>query len=307
MNIKQLFIILIILGVLIGGFFVLNTYIYNEKQVEVVLDYKDAEYVVDGQRVKLENGVAETEGAPDSVSKTITRYFGNEFIYDLNEDGREDVVFLLTQETGGSGTFYYVVASLNTEEGYIGSDAYFLGDRIAPQTIELSQNPIHKGVIVVNYVERAPGEPMSEQPSFGKSVWLKLDSGAMQFGVVEQNFEGEADPFFMSLMTRDWVWISALYNDGRIVEPNSPGSFVLSLSEDGNFSAMTDCNRMSGGYTADQSSIIFGQIAMTKMFCEGSQESEFLQILEGAVGYHFTSRGELIIDLKFDSGTATFR
>lgn len=293
--------------VLVAGFFILNSYIYNEKQADTTADYKNAEYVIEERRVKLEDGFAETEAAPGSASKITTRYFGNELATDLNGDSRKDVVFLLTQETGGSGTFYYVVAALSVEGGYVGSEAYLLGDRIAPQTVELSRNPNHENVIVVNYADRAPGEPMTVQPTVGKSVLLKLDPNALQFGVVEQDFEGEVDPSRMSLTMKDWTWISALYNDGRSVEPRESGRFTLSFTDNGRFSATTDCNGVSGSYSADESSISFGGIAMTKMFCEDSQETDFLQLLEGAQLYHFTSRGELVFDLKFDSGTAMFR
>lgn len=190
---KILVAVVVIAILLVGGFFALNTYIYNEKQADPeVSGYMDAEYRINGTTVKLVDGRSEVEAAPGSASKIITSYFGNEVRTDLNDDGREDVVFLLTQETGGSGLFYYVAAALNTESGYIGSDTFLLGDRIAPQTTEMSQNPKHVDVIVVNYAERAPGEPMTTQPSVGKSVWLKLDIPTMQFGEVVQNFEGES-------------------------------------------------------------------------------------------------------------------
>ena len=111
---------------------------------------------------------------------------------DLNDDGREDVVFLLTQQRGGSGTFFYAVAALNTKAGYLGSDGYLLGDRIAPQTTVVSRNPRHKNVIVVNYGDRRPGEPMTAQPSVGKSVYLKLDAETVRWGIVVPGFEGES-------------------------------------------------------------------------------------------------------------------
>src|SRR3989338_11545365 len=106
---KTLLALILTFAVLIGGFFWLNSYIYNEKQADVAADPKNAEYVIDGQRVKLTNGVAETEAAPGSASKITTRYFGNEVRSDMNGDGREDIAFLLTQETGGSGTFFYEI------------------------------------------------------------------------------------------------------------------------------------------------------------------------------------------------------
>jgi len=178
--------------VLIVVFYAFNAYIYNEKQATVATDYKDAEYKIEAVSVRLTDGVATVASAPGSASRTITEYFGNDYQVDLDADGRNDVVFLLTQETGGSGVFYYVVAALNTEQGYVGSDGYLLGDRIAPQTIELSPNPRHKSVIVANYADRAAGEPMTAQPSVGKSAYLKLDPVSMMWGIVEPNFEGES-------------------------------------------------------------------------------------------------------------------
>ena len=308
---KILLAVILTFAVLIGGFFWLNSYIYNEKQADApqtgseqaAADPKNAEYVIDGQRVKLVNGVAETEAAPGSASKITTRYFGNEVRSDMNGDGREDVAFLLTQETGGSGTFFYVVAALNTENGYIGSEAILLGDRIAPQTTELNAN----GNIVVNYADRAPGEPMTTQPSVGKSIWLKLDPVALQFGEVEQNFEGEADPSRMTLDMKTWTWVSALYNDGRKITPNKAGAFTLTFGADGRFSAKTDCNSVGGSYTAAENKITFGQMISTKMYCEGSQENEFTTLLSNTTSYQFTSRGELILGLKFDSGSVVLK
>ncbi len=176
----------------IAGFFALNAYIYEEKQATAVKDYKDAEYLIEGQRIRLSDGISESEPVPGSAARIVTRYFGNELTADINSDGREDVVFLLTQEQGGTGVFYYVVAALNTERGYIGSDGYFLGDRIAPQSIDLSQNPRHVDVIVVNYADRNADEPMTAAPSVGKSVYLKIDPAFMQWAIVEPDFEGES-------------------------------------------------------------------------------------------------------------------
>lgn len=189
---KWLVWILVVGALLVGGFFMFNAYIYEEKQATATADYKDAEFFIEDQRVKLTNGVAEMEAAPDSASKILTQYFGNEIKTDLDGDGREDVAFILTQNSGGSGTFFYAVAALNTERGYVGSDGYLLGDRIVPQITNLSQNPRHKYVVVFNYADRTPGEPMSVQPSVGKSTYLKLDVASMMWGIVEPDFEGES-------------------------------------------------------------------------------------------------------------------
>jgi heat shock protein HslJ len=288
------------------GFFALNGYVYTEKQGDPApaLSPRDATYVIEGRAVTLVGGISETEAAPGSASKVVTRYFGNEVTHDFDGDGREDTVFLLTQQTGGSGTFYYVVAALNKKEGYVGSQALFLGDRIAPQTTEMSQNSRQKDVLIVNYADRAPGESFSNRPSVGKSIWLLLNTETMQFGEVAQNFEGEADPLRMTLRMKIWIWASARYSDGREITPKQAGKFTLTFSDE-KFAATTDCNRMSGGYKTDASAILFSDIASTQMYCEGSQESEFSAMLQRVRKYRFTSRGELVFEL--DSGSAIFR
>jgi hypothetical protein len=189
---KVIFLIFVAVAVLFVVFFALNSYIYNEKQGDISSDYLNIEYTIDGEKVRLIDGIAEREVAPGSASKIVTRYFGNDFYTDLNNDGREDVVFLLTQESGGSGTMFYAVPALNTEQGYVGGGGYLLGDRVAPQNIGLSQNPRHKNVVVVNYAVREDSEPMTTQPSVGKSTYLKLDTTSMQWGIVEPDFEGES-------------------------------------------------------------------------------------------------------------------
>lgn len=143
---------------------------------------KDATYIIDGREITLEDGYSEIEIVPGSASKIVTRYFGNEVYKDLDGDGKEDVAFLITQETSGSGTFFYAVGALNKDEGYMGTHGFFLGDRISPQATNSSEGR----AIVVNYAVRAEGESFAIQPSIGKSTWLLLDPRTMQFGEISQ-------------------------------------------------------------------------------------------------------------------------
>lgn len=136
---------------------------------------KQMSFVIDGRTIQLENGEAETEIAPGSASKIVTKYFGNESFGDIDEDGRTDVAFLVTQNSGGTGTFYYVVVAVQNDTGYRTTNSILLGDRIAPQTIEFKE-----GEFVINYVTRAPGEPMTANPSIGVSKYIDLISGELK-------------------------------------------------------------------------------------------------------------------------------
>lgn len=162
-----------------------------------IRDYKNISYTIEGQSISLTDGFSEIETVPGSASKITTRYFGNEVRHDLNDDGREDVVFLITQEGSGSGQFFYAVAALATSTGYIGSEAFFLGDRIAPQSTNIDEGMTARGtarknVIVITFATREPNEPFTARPTIGKSIWIKLDPTTLRFGEVAQDFEGES-------------------------------------------------------------------------------------------------------------------
>lgn len=254
-----------------GTFYVL----IKSPQEPIVPDYKNIEYLIAGKSIKL---------GTDRL-----KYFGSEINKDLDEDGDEDIAFLVTYEPGGSGTFFYVVAALKTESGYIGSHGVLIGDRIAPQTTESGTGRM----IIVNYADRKPGEPFAIRPSVGKSIWLLLDAETMQFGEVVQNFEGEADPSRMTLTMKTWIWQKNL-------------KFTITFNENGGFTTTGDCNHIWGGYKTSGYSIEFIGIAQTKMFCSGSKETELVQIFTDAEKYHFTSRGELIFELESDD-SAVFK
>ena len=268
---------------------------------------KNATYTIDGSAVTLVAGEAVTEPVPGGAKQISTKYFGNEVQVDINNDNREDVVFLLTQSTGGNGTFFYVVAALNTEAGWQGSQGFLLGDRVAPQTTELSQNPNHQAVIVVNYMDRSVGVPMTEQPSVGSSVWLKLDAQTLTWGEVEQDFPGEANPDMMSLQMNSWSWLLTSYRNGDELTPVAADDFTLTFADDDTFSATTDCNTVGGEYAVDDNQITLTNLFATEMFCEDSQEQEFVTMLSAVESYSFTTQGTLVFDLVNDSGSAVFR
>lgn len=131
--------------------------------------FENTTYIIEGRRVTLTDGYAEAATVPGSALKTVTRYFGNSATGDLNGDGKPDVGFILTQNSGGSGMFYYAAVALKTAHGYQGTNAVLLGDRVAPQTTE-----IRNGELIVNYAERKASEPMTTPPSVGVSAYLSV-------------------------------------------------------------------------------------------------------------------------------------
>ncbi|HJV33295.1 MAG TPA: hypothetical protein VJ694_04680 [Patescibacteria group bacterium] len=136
---------------------------------------EDAIFIVDGTPVTMNDGYSIVMDAPDSQAATVTRVFGLPVVADLDGDGDLDAAVELTKDTPGTGTFYYVAAAIKEDWGFRGTETYPLGDRIAPQTLE-----IHDAVIVANYADRKPGEPMTTQPSVGVSKYFRVVDGQLQ-------------------------------------------------------------------------------------------------------------------------------
>ena len=137
--------------------------------------------------------------------------------------------------------------------------------------------------------------PTSEVASSTEKTYIEKNQGIVG-----------ANPDVMKLNMQTWTWISTTYSDGKIIKPNNGDRFKLTFS-DKTFSASTDCNGIGGEYFTNDNSIKFDKMMSTLMYCEGSQESEFSKSLSEVSSYHFTNKGELVFDLKYDSGVMIFR
>lgn len=120
----------------------------------------------------------------------------------------------------------------------------------------------------------------------------------------------EAKPSKQLLGT--WAWVRTELNDESVVTPKKPGAFTLTFTDDGQMGGTTDCNNFGGTYAVEGTMLTPGALAMTEMYCEGSQEGEFVQFFsapEGVAGvpFLFSENDELIINLPFDSGSVLFK
>jgi hypothetical protein len=165
----------ILLLVLTGGLVYSIYQSKTEKVEKTTVSPRNCTYIIDGKNITLKDGYSEEGIAYDSVSKVITRYFGNETSSDINGDGLSDTALIFTQNMGGSGTFYYVAVALGDAKGCKGTNAIFLGDRISPQTTE-----IQDGKIIVNYADRKIDEPMVALPSIGVTKQFMLEGTTLK-------------------------------------------------------------------------------------------------------------------------------
>ena len=109
------------------------------------------------------------------------------------------------------------------------------------------------------------------------------------------------------LTSQEWTWVNTLMNDGSQFLPSTEGAFTLTFQDDGRVIAATDCNGGNGSYELGaDSSLTFGPMATTMMFCEESAETQFFQDLNNIGSYMIDENGNLVLMLKFDSGSMIF-
>lgn len=122
----------------------------------------NTEYILESTstgKAPLQEGYYEETSAPDSATM-ITVQLSQQAFGDIDQDGFEDAAVTLVVESGGSGTFTYLALVLNEEGTAKPLPAVFLGDRIVINTIAIQSD-----TIMVTLLTRAPGEPMSEEPT----------------------------------------------------------------------------------------------------------------------------------------------
>lgn len=253
-----------------------------------------------------------------------TNYFGNEVNGDLDGNGILDRAFIITEETGGSGTFYYLTALLKTDKKEVSAGKIFLGDRIAPQSTSFEN-----GIITVNFADRKSTDSFVVAPSVGKSLKIAYNKETGQIVDVNAtsstssttigtsstntspnstvNQTPKPDITKLKITDHPWTWTKTVYNNDATLTPRAKDAFVITFMQDGRFSAKTDCNGVSGEYLITENKIVLEKKMSTLMYCDQSQESEFTKMLGEVDNFMFTQYGELVLGIKYDSGSMILR
>lgn len=132
-------------------------------------------YLIEGKPIHLRDGRAEAPAAPGSAARVRTVVLGAPVYGDLTGDGEADAALILVQDSGGSGTFYYVAAALRMGVSYRGTNTARLGDRVAIHDLR-----IRNGVVIVDYADRRTSEPMSAEPTVDESRDFVLRDGKLR-------------------------------------------------------------------------------------------------------------------------------
>jgi heat shock protein HslJ len=116
-----------------------------------------------------------------------------------------------------------------------------------------------------------------------------------------KKIEEKASPIFDTA----WVWKETVLLDGTVIAPLQPEAFVLTLGSDRRYTSTTDCNSLSGNFVIDEEVLSLSPAISTKMFCEGSQDTIYMNDL--VLANSFVIEGdELTLNLNRDHGAMKF-
>jgi hypothetical protein len=147
--------------------------------------------------------------ANEISSKTPARdsgqYFGNEVVGDLNNDGKNDVAFILARDYTDGTKSYYLSVALTTSNGHTGTNVISLGEKM-----ELQKISINYGIIGVTYLDQVDNKTKTAYARINKGILesIKASDGsvALMWGEIIYN---EKVQTFKPCGSSGMLWLTA--------------------------------------------------------------------------------------------------
>jgi len=176
MHIKQ--IIALCLGVVLVVGFAVITALSAPKQMRIEPNFQkvsslpqNATYVIDESQFELLEGESIKKPLDSTESAETVALHGEPAYGDIDGDGDDDALVILTYQSGGSGTFYYGAIAWYERGTYTGTDTILLGDRIAVGTYE-----IRGGIGHIEYRTHREEEAFVDEPTLSQTIKVGLNS-----------------------------------------------------------------------------------------------------------------------------------
>jgi len=173
--------------------------------------------------------------------------------------------------------------------------------------IELSLKnlqPSFKQNMIITFVGNKA--TISASGSDNSELMYFCGGGASLAGEYIKGEELKKNTSSLTLESKEWNWIETTYNNDTKIVPKKIGIFRLKF-ERGKVNIATDCNSASGSYSIDGNKLAIKNIAITEKYCKDSMEGEFVKMLGEIDSYFFKEDGQLVFDLKYDTGSSIFK
>lgn len=224
------------------------------------------------------------------------------FVNDLDHDGYDEIYFVT--QAAGSGSYANIV-------GYASDKDIDLVPVTVPEIQEedMAQGNFFEGYIGHDTITTkgtmiVRSFPFESFPSnLTKEVAYSLTKVNKKY-VLSTLSKKEGTPDATSTVAlqstiydKPFVWKETVTSTGTKILPKKQGSFILTLSKSLMMTSKTDCNAISGAFTINSNSLTFSNLASTKMYCEGSDETLYNKELTDTVSFA-TTTNELHLLLK---------
>ena len=141
----------------------------EQSSAQAPADPANAGYYIDGIVYTLVNGELE-QAIEDSTTVNKFKLLDFKAVGDINKDGTDDVAVVLTNDAGGSGTFYYLAIFTSGSSPVIENTSY-LGDRIVVKDITFTNNQFQ-----VKYLDRDSESDMASDPTIEITGIAEMDA-----------------------------------------------------------------------------------------------------------------------------------
>jgi heat shock protein HslJ len=232
------------------------------------------------------SGLPFVQGASTRPSVGLIKEFG--FSGDINADGTDELVVILWENSGGSGTQIYMAIITSRYGKMTNLSTVHLGDRI-----QLRMGRVHNGGIELDVIQSSdkdakccPGEKV-------------LRSWVLQNNLGDKQLIEQA-PVTLGRFTvsdiRDLNWKLERFSWRSLMPKNK----LITLSyKDGKFMGHSGCNRYFASVSSDIDSnkIKVGPAASTRMICHGEKmdlEEKFIRALSKVTELSFIN-GQLAL------------
>ena len=213
------------------------------------------------------------------------------FTGDLDGDGQEEMVVILWQSSGGTGSNSYIAVMKPDNDGYRNISTALLGDRV-----KLKSGKLESGKIILDVLQAGESDPMCCPTQLATRIWTLEDTQLM-----EGDMEVTGKLSLNTLEGTDWI----LTHINR-QEPLPDDARVTLSFNAGQISGKSACNRYSAGVEEGDNpgDMLIGPTMGTRMMCPDhlmAVESLYLKALSQVASFSFYS-GSLALNGQDEDG-----
>ena len=251
-------------------------------------------YGIYADPVSLKNGVYEGQPfVPEGAARPRVAFVEQLYISgDLDGDGVEEAAGFLTESSGGSGSYTYLVIVDTDNSHYKNVATWKLGDRIKVRALRLQQGALELDMVTAGPQEAACCPTLKVHKSYRYTGGKLTETSSEEQGHVSiQDLEGT-----WSLSHLAWD------------EPIPAEVTVDIVFAEERFSGLAGCNRYFGDIKGKgPRDLAFGPIGATRMMCPNPMmqvEDRYLQALQNVKQFSFMF-GQLVLSYQDEKGRHT--